>query len=105
MSEDRKPLGNQELEMRRTLSNALAFVRGQETLKSLGALTLVELIDEQIVMLDDREGETSVQGLLQRIETLENTLDGTIEAAKIFVPAPPESSVPLPPMPMPDLDF
>ena len=89
MAEKKRPLSSQELDLRKTLSDGLAFVRGQETLRSLGALALPELIDEQIILLDDREGESSYQGLLQRLESLENRLlgeNGAIEAARDFLP-------------------
>lgn len=106
MAEKPRPLGAQELQLRKTLSDGLAFVRGQETLKSLGALTLPELIDEQIIQLDDREGETEFQGRLQRIEALENSLlgeQGAIETARKFVPDS-ASNTPPPAMDMTTLE-
>lgn len=96
-SEKKRPLSSQELDLRKTLSDGFAFVRGQETLRSLGALTLPELIDEQIILLDDREGDSKYQGYLQRLESLENRLlgdDGAIEAARNYLPDQAASDTP-----------
>lgn len=89
MPEKKRQLSSKELDLRKTLSDALAFIRGQETLRVLGSVTLVDLIDEQIVFLDDTEGESEYQGQLQRLEGLEDRLlgaNGAIESARDFLP-------------------
>lgn len=91
----------QNLELRRAINNAYAFIEGQKLVQSFSAVTFEELMDQQIERI---EGASSVQkpNEIDRINRTEAELIAAVENIKkmpddAFRKTPEENGVNTPP--------
>lgn len=81
--EDEKSTAQQEqnLELRRAINDAYAFVEGQKLVQSFSAVTFEELLDQQIERI---EGKGTVRKLneLERIDRIEQDVISAVEKIK-----------------------
>ena len=73
------------LDVRRDLSDAYAYVTGQQSVQSFAALTPEELYDQQIERIEGKDTETRPNEL-HRIDKLENSILKTVEKIKALPP-------------------
>ena len=74
-----------EAQLRQRLANAYTLARSLSTMEGLGAMSMEEVISEQIVFLDG--SETGDLGRLQEIEEIERDLALALEAARNLGPS------------------
>lgn len=81
--EDEKGVAQQEqnIELRKAINNAYAFVEGQKLVQSFSAVTFEELLDQQIERI---EGASTVQkpNELERIERIEQDVLSAVDKIK-----------------------
>lgn len=73
------------LETRRDLANAHAFLLGQQSVQSFAALTPEELYDQQIERIEGKDTDTRPNEL-HRLDQLESSLLKTVEKVKALPP-------------------
>lgn len=79
-SEEEEKAQSQNLELRKALNDAYAFVEGQKSVQSFAALTFEDLMDQQIERISGKDTDNRPNAL-HRIDKIEN---GVIQAvAKI----------------------
>ena len=88
---------NENIELRRALNDAYAFVEGQKLVQSFSSLTFEELLDQQIERI---EGVSTVTkpNEIDRINKVEAAVVGAVEKIKAlpddaFKKVPPENNV------------
>jgi hypothetical protein len=91
----------QNLELRRAINNAYAFIEGQKLVQSFSAVTIEELMDQQIERI---EGKSTTQkpNEIDRINKTETELIAAVENIKkmpddAFRKTPEENGVNTPP--------
>ncbi len=85
MANDDKKTEVVNLDIRRDLSDAFAFVQGQQNVQSFAALTPEELYDQQIERIEGADTDTRPNEL-HRIDKLENSILKTVEKVKALPP-------------------
>ena len=88
-AQEEGPAQNLNIELRRALNNAYAFVLGEQSTQSFNALTYEELADEQIERIEG-PGTEARPNALERIDLIERDLENAIEQIRS---QPPEAFI------------
>jgi len=75
----------QNLDLRKAISDAYAFVEGQKSVQTFSALTFEDLLDQQIELISGK-GTTLRPNMLDRIAALQTTLTNAIQKIKALPP-------------------
>lgn len=75
----------QNLELRKAIAGAYAFVEGQKSVQSFSALTFEDLVDQQIERITGK-GTTLRPNTLERVDVLEQGVLSAIDKIKKLAP-------------------
>lgn len=87
MAKDKSEQSNQNLsfELRRSVANAYAFVKGREAEQSFASFTFEDAMDAQIERIEGKDSELRPNEL-NRIDRIENDIVSAVEKIKALPP-------------------
>lgn len=76
----------QNLELRKAIADAYAFVEGQKSVQSFAALTFEDLVDQQIERIEGK-GTALRPNALDRVTAIENNVKNAVDKIKKLPPS------------------
>ena len=71
----------QNLELRKAIAGAYAFIEGQKSVQSFAALTFEDLVDQQIERIEGK-GTALRPNVLDRVTAIENNVKNAVDKIK-----------------------